>query len=78
MRLQDSLKFFTLWLKTNFKLDNGTKFFNECLEHFFQEKGNVHQSNCRDTPQQNEIAEHKNRHLLEEVMALMFHANVSC
>ena len=56
--------------------DNGTKFFNECLEHFFQEKGIVHQSTCRDTPQQNEIAEHKNRHLLEEVMALMFHANV--
>ena len=43
---------------------------------FFQEKGIVHQSICRDTPQQNGIAECKNRHSLEVAKNPMFHANV--
>ena len=46
------------------------------LRRFFQEKGIVHQSTCRDTPQQNGIAERKNRHLLEVARALIFHVNV--
>ena len=37
-----------------------------------REKGILHQSTCVDTPQQNEISERKNRHLLEVSRALMF------
>ena len=40
------------------------------------EKGTLHQSTCKDTPQQNGIAKRKNRHLLEVGRALMFHMNV--
>ena len=34
------------------------------------EKGILHQSTCKDAPQQNEIVERKNRHLLEVGRAL--------
>ena len=37
--------------------DNGTEYFNNYLEVFCKEKGIIHTSTCRDTPQQNEIAE---------------------
>lgn len=40
------------------------------------EKGILHQPTCRDTPQQNGITEHKNRHLLEVGRALIFNMNV--
>ena len=56
--------------------DNGTEFYNDYLGDFLLEKGILHQSTCRDTPQQNGIAEHKNKHLLEVGRALMFHMNV--
>ena len=39
--------------------DNGTEYFNECLGDFLTNKGIIHQSTCRDTPQQNGIAERK-------------------
>ena len=56
--------------------DNGTKFYNDCLGDFLLEKGILHQSTCRDTPQQNGITERKNKHLLEIGRALMLHMNV--
>ena len=40
------------------------------------EKGILPQSTCKDTPQQNGIAERKSKHLLEVGRALMFHMNV--
>ena len=40
------------------------------------EKSILHQPTCRDTPQQNGITEHKNRHLLEVGRALIFNMNV--
>lgn len=39
-------------------------------------QGIVHQSSCNDTPQQNGIAERKNRHLLEVARSLMFSNHV--
>ncbi|KAE8683346.1 putative protein phosphatase 2C 12 [Hibiscus syriacus] len=48
-----------------FKSDNGSEFFAKSLGAFFREKGIVQISSCVDTPQQNGIAERKNRHLLE-------------
>ena len=56
--------------------DNGIEFYNDCLGDFLLEKGILHQSTCRDTPQQNGIVERKNRHLLEVGRALMFHMNI--
>ena len=55
---------------------NGTEYFNSCLGMFLTEKGIQHQSTCRDTPQQNGIAERKNRHLLEVARAIMFSMHV--
>ena len=37
---------------------------------YFLEKGIVHQSSCVDTPQQNGLAERKNKHLLEVARSL--------
>lgn len=56
--------------------DNGTEYFNKYLSTFLVTKGIIHQSTCRDTPQQNGIAERKNRHLLEVTRAIMFSTNV--
>ena len=46
------------------------------LTTFLQDKGIFHQATCRDTPQQNGIAEQKNKHLLEVVCAFMFSMHV--
>jgi len=35
------------------------------MSKFLSEKGVVHEFTCVDTPQQNGVAERKNRHLLE-------------
>ena len=56
--------------------DNGTEYFNKYLSTFLVTNGIIHQSTCRDTPQQNGIAERKNRHLLEVTRAIMFSMNV--
>ena len=55
-----------------FRSDNGKEYFNQILGSFFIEKGIVHQSSCTDTPQQNGVAERKNKHLLEVARSLMF------
>ena len=56
--------------------DNGSEYFNELLRNFLKEKGIQHQSPWRDTPQQNDIAKCKNKHLLEVACAIMFYMNV--
>ena len=38
--------------------------------------GIIHQSSCVDTPQQNGVAERKNRHLFEVSRSIMFTSNV--
>ncbi|KAK9217910.1 hypothetical protein WN943_006540 [Citrus x changshan-huyou] len=45
-------------------------------EVFCKEKGIIHTSTCRDTPQQNGIAERKNCHLLEVSRAIMLSMHV--
>lgn len=39
---------------------------------FLKDKGIIYQSTCQDTPQQNEIAERRNRHLIKGACAIMF------
>lgn len=43
---------------------------------FWAERGIQHQSTCPNTPQQNGLAERKNRHLLEVARAIMFTMHV--
>ena len=56
--------------------NNRTEYFNKVLETFLNEKRILHQSSCSDTHEQNGIVEHKNKHLLEVVRAMMFYMNI--
>ncbi|XP_028086199.1 uncharacterized protein LOC114287116 [Camellia sinensis] len=58
------------------KSDNARDYFNSILGEFLAKEGIVHLSSCVDTPQQNGIAERKNRHLLDVARSLMFSTNV--
>ena len=56
--------------------DNAREYFNGILGYFFKEKGIVQHNSCIDSPQQNVVAERKNRHILEVTRALLFTNNV--
>jgi transposase InsO family protein len=58
------------------RTDNGTEYVNKIFGAFMSEQGILHQTSCPDTPQQNGVAERKNRHILEVARALMFTMNV--
>jgi Reverse transcriptase (RNA-dependent DNA polymerase)/Integrase core domain/gag-polypeptide of LTR copia-type/GAG-pre-integrase domain len=58
------------------RTDNGTEYLNHDFQNFLCSKGIMHQTSCVGTPQQNGIAERKNRHLLEVTRALLFSANL--
>jgi len=58
------------------KTDNARDFFNSILSPYLQTSGIVHISSCVDTPQQNGVAERKNRHILEVARSLLFQSNV--
>lgn len=53
--------------------DNGPEF---KLDNFYSTQGIIHQTSCVHTPQQNGVAEHKHRHLLNVARALLFQANM--
>uniref|UniRef100_A0A2N9J1M4 Integrase catalytic domain-containing protein n=1 Tax=Fagus sylvatica TaxID=28930 RepID=A0A2N9J1M4_FAGSY len=56
--------------------DNGGEYFKKELSAYFHAYGIIHQTSCVDTPQQNGVAERKNRHLLEVARSLLFAMNV--
>ncbi len=56
--------------------DNGGEYFFGGLKSYFTDHGIIHQHTCSDTPQQNGVAERKNRHLIEVARALRFSMNV--
>jgi len=56
--------------------DNGTEYVNQKFEQFLVSSGIEHQTTCVNTPEQNGVAERKNRHLLEVARSLMFTMNV--
>ena len=58
------------------RTDNARDYFNQTLSPFFEKEGIIHQSSCVDTPQQNGVAERKNRHFLEITRALLFQNHV--
>ena len=54
------------------RTDNGTEYFNSILGPYLKDHGIIHQSSCVGTPQQNDIVEGNNHHLLEVAQSLMF------
>jgi hypothetical protein len=56
--------------------DNGTEYVNQDFDKFLALNGIEHQTTCVNTPEQNGVAERKNRHLLEVARSLMFTMHV--
>ena len=56
--------------------NNGGEYFSGSLNMFLMDNGIIHESSCTDTPEQNGVAERKNRHLLEVARSLLFARNV--
>ena len=56
--------------------DNGGEYISVAMKQFFLEHGLIHQTSCPDTPQQNGVAERKNRTLLEIARALIIDTHV--
>ncbi|RVW64541.1 Retrovirus-related Pol polyprotein from transposon RE1 [Vitis vinifera] len=57
--------------------DNGGAYHNFDLQKYLEGHGIIHQTTCSNTPQQNGVAERKNRHLLEVVRASLIAAKMS-
>ena len=56
--------------------DNVREYFSAPFTSYMSQHGILHQSSCAHTPQQNGVAERKNRHLVEIARTLLFHSNV--
>ena len=56
--------------------DNGIEFIDASLGNFLRNHGIRHQTSCTYAPQQNGLAERKNRQLLEVVRASLFGMNI--
>ncbi|RVW38219.1 Retrovirus-related Pol polyprotein from transposon TNT 1-94 [Vitis vinifera] len=56
--------------------DNGGEYVNQQFQTYFNNHGILHETSCSQTPQQNGIAERKNRHILETAHALLINAHV--
>lgn len=62
-------------LKT-FRSDGGGEFSSNLLKQFFRAKGIIHQTSVPYTPQQNGIAERKNRYLMEMCRCNLLESNL--
>lgn len=76
-------KIFCAEVKTQFQTvvcilrsDNAKEYFSQAFQSFMSDQGMLHQSSCPHTPQQNGLAERKNRHLVETVRTLLLHMHV--
>ena len=56
--------------------DNEGEYIDSGLATYFATHGIIHQTSCTNTPQQNGIVEHKNRHLLDVAHCLSFEMRV--
>ncbi|RVX14359.1 Retrovirus-related Pol polyprotein from transposon TNT 1-94 [Vitis vinifera] len=56
--------------------DNAREYFSTQFTSFMSHHGILHQSSCAHTPQQNGVAERKNRHLVETARTLLLHNHV--
>lgn len=60
----------------NFRTDGGTEYTNDTLKNFLQTHGITHQMSFLYTPQHNEVAERKHRHIIETTRTLLHMASV--
>ena len=79
----DVFKSFHIMVQTQFsakiqilRSDNGGEYVNQPFQAYFQSHGLFHETSCSQTPQQNGIAERKNRHILETARALLIGTHV--
>ena len=56
--------------------DNAREYLSHQFQNFMTSNGILHQTSCAHTPQQNGVAERKNRHLIETTRTLLLHGNV--
>ncbi|XP_057962224.1 uncharacterized protein LOC131153781 [Malania oleifera] len=56
--------------------DNGGEYVNKHLKAYCTQHGLIHETSCSQTPQQNGVAERKNRHVLETTRALLLGAHM--
>nr|CAN78715.1 hypothetical protein VITISV_030863 [Vitis vinifera] len=56
--------------------DNAREYFSAPFTSFMSHHGILHQFSCAHTPQQNGVAERKNRHLVETAHTILLHSNV--
>jgi hypothetical protein len=56
--------------------DNGTEYTNRAMQNFLRDSDIVHQTTCVSAPEQNDVAERKNKHILEVTRCLLFVMNV--
>ena len=74
---------FVYFLKTHFsahtkilRSDSGGEYMSNAFQSFLQNEGILSQRSCPSTPQQNGVAERKNRHLLDVVRTLLLESSV--
>jgi len=56
--------------------DNGRKYLSHSFKKFMVSHDILYQTSCAYTPQQNGVAERKNRHLVETTYTLLIHGEV--
>ena len=56
--------------------DNALECLSAHFSDFLSSHGILHQSSCAYTPQQNGVAERKNRHLVETARTLLLHHTI--
>ncbi|WZY94101.1 hypothetical protein YC2023_066430 [Brassica napus] len=59
-----------------FRSDNGGEYTGHAFRDHLAQHGILHQTSCPYTPQQNGVAERKNRHLMEVSRSMMFHKGI--
>lgn len=76
-------KLFHAYIQTQFsanikilRSDNGGEYMSHLFQEFLQTNGIISQRSCPSTPQQNGVAERKNRHLLDVVRTLLLESFV--
>jgi transposase InsO family protein len=81
--VKEIFKIFINMVKTQFernikviRSDNGTEYLNHDVRIILQNNGIIHETSYVGTPQQNGVAERKNRHILEITRALLIETNV--
>ena len=60
-----------------FRSDNALEYLSSQFQEFMTHQGIIHQTTCPYTPQQNGVAERKNRHLFVTARTVLLESNVA-